>query len=152
MSFSVMKINSCLPHCQTTECYKVETNLILLACFEELSEASHDKPVVQSIVMDGPAIVNILRPVNCSTFKEYLTKVFLPFILQQFGNACQRVDIVWDAYVKNSLKSTARSKRGLGICRRVLPDSKIPSKWHSFLRVDQNKEELFRFLATDAIH
>ena len=87
----------------------------LLVCFEELTEASHDKPVVQSIVMDGPAIVNMLRPVNCSTFKEYSRKVFLPFISQQFGNVCQRVDIVWNAYVKNSLKSTARSKKGLGI-------------------------------------
>ena len=122
----------------------------LLACFEELSEASHDKPVVQSIVMDGPAIVNMPRPVNCSTFKEYSTKVFLPFISRQFGNVCQRVDIVWYAYVKNSLISTAKCKRGLGIRRRVLPDSKIPSNWHSFLRVHQNKEELFRFLATEA--
>ena len=122
----------------------------LLACFEELSEASHAKPVVQSIFIDGPAIVNMLRPVNCSMYKEYLTKVFLPFISQQFGNVCQRLDIVWDAYIKNSLKSTARSKRGLGIRRIILPDSKIPSNWHSFLRVDQNKEELFRFLATEA--
>ena len=122
----------------------------LLACFEELSEASHAKPVVQSIFIDGPAIVNMLRPVNCSMYKEYLTKVFLPFISQQFENVCQRVDIVWDAYIKNSLKLTARSKRGLGIRRIILPDSKIPSNWHSFLRVDQNKEELFRFLATEA--
>ena len=122
----------------------------LLACFEELGEASRNKPVVQSIVMDGPAIVNMLHPVNCSAFKEYSTKVFLPFISQQFGNVCQRVDIVWNAYVKNILKSTARSKTGIGIRRRVLPDSKIPSNWHSFLQVDQNKEELFRFLATEA--
>ena len=66
----------------------------LLTCSKDLSEASHDKPVVQLIVMDGPVIVNMLRPVNCSTFKEYSTKVFLPFISQQFGNACQRADIV----------------------------------------------------------
>ena len=35
---------------------------------------------------------------------------------------------------------------GKGIRMRVLPDTRLPSNWQSFLRVDKNKEELFRFL------
>lgn len=45
-----------------------------------------------------------------------------------------------------SLKATARSKRGKGIRRRVKPDTKIPGNWVAFLRVDENKQELFHFL------
>ena len=31
--------------------------------------------------------------------------------------------------------------------RRVEPNSPIPTNWDGFLRVDENKKELFRFLA-----
>ena len=75
--------------------------------------------------------------------------MFIPFIRRQL-ETCSRVDIVWDVYLENSLKTSARVKRGHGIRRRVLPDSKIPSNWHSFLRVDENKEELFKFLAIES--
>ena len=60
------------------------------------------------------------------------------------------MDIVWDRYVEESLKTHARSKRGVGLRRRVEPSSTIPSNWQSFLRVDDNKTELFSFLASSA--
>ena len=46
-------------------------------------------------------------------------------------------------------KKSARIKRGQGVHRRVLQDSKSPSNWHAFLCVDQNKIELFKFLAVE---
>ena len=82
--------------------------------------------------------------------QRFSKKVFLPFILQQFQSDCSRVDIVWDVYLENSLKEFATIKRGQGVCCRVLQDSKIPSTWHAFLRVDRNKIELFKFLAVEA--
>ena len=36
---------------------------------------------------------------------------------------------------------------GKGIRRRVLPATKIPGNWQSFLRLNENKTELFGFLA-----
>ena len=48
---------------------------------------------------------------------------------------------------RSSLKAKTRSKRGKGIRRRVMPDSKIPGNWAAFLRTDKNKEELFHFFA-----
>lgn len=42
--------------------------------------------------------------------------------------------------------SGMREVRGEGVRRRVLPYTRIPSNWQSFLRVDGNKEELFCFL------
>lgn len=44
-----------------------------------------------------------------------------------------------------------REERGKGVRRRVLPSTRIPSNWQSFLRVDGNKEELFRFLAEQSV-
>ena len=63
----------------------------------------------------------------------------------------RRVDLVWDSYINQSLKSAARNKREQGIRRRVLGSSKIPSNWMNFLCVDQNKVQLFAFLTAAAM-
>ena len=53
----------------------------------------------------------------------------------------QRIDVVWDVYIKDT-----REKRGKGIRRRVAPTTPLPKKWKDFLRVNENKTELFKFL------
>ena len=57
------------------------------------------------------------------------------------------MDIIFDVYIDASLKSQARQKRGTGARRKVIGTSKTPKAWASFLRVDENKTELFHFLA-----
>ena len=47
-----------------------------------------------------------------------------------------------------SLKADARSKRGKEVRRRVESSSAVPGNWQAFLRIDENKTELFSFLAT----
>ena len=59
-----------------------------------------------------------------------------------------RVDLVWDIYKDDSLKSTARGKRGKGVRRRVGGKAAVAGNCHTFLRVDSNKTELFSFLST----
>ncbi len=60
------------------------------------------------------------------------------------------LDLVWDCYVKTgSLKTAARAKRGRGTRRRVTATTTIPGNWHDFLRVDDNKQELFSFLSRE---
>ena len=49
-------------------------------------------------------------------------------------------------YKPDSLKGTAKEKRGKGVRRQVLPTTAIPQNWKNFLRVDDDKTELFRFL------
>ena len=84
----------------------------LLSSLDDIQDTSQDKASIKCIVIDGPAVVNILAPVNCTTFKYYSKKVFLPFILQQFQSGCRRNDVVWDIYLENRLKESARIKRG----------------------------------------
>ena len=62
----------------------------------------------------------------------------------------QRVDIVWDIYKAGSLKQQRREKRGKGVCRRVAANNSIPKNWGEFLRLDDNKKELFAFLSREA--
>ena len=62
-----------------------------------------------------------------------------------------RIDIVLDVYNANSLKSTAREIRGRGIRRRVSPSNTIPGNWQEFLRLADNKTELFDFLAHQVV-
>ena len=92
----------------------------LLSSLDDIQDTSQDKASIKCIVIDGPAVVNILAPVNCTTFKYYSKKVFLPFILQQFQSGCRRVYMVWDVCPENSLKEFARIKRGQGVHRSVL--------------------------------
>ena len=40
-----------------------------------------------------------------------------------------------------------KKKTGKGVRRRVEPSNSIPSNWQEFLRIDENKVELFSYLA-----
>ncbi|CAC5409047.1 unnamed protein product [Mytilus coruscus] len=62
-----------------------------------------------------------------------------------------RLDVVWDEYFSNSLKASTRCKRGKGVRRRVLPDSRVPGNWEEFLRINDNKTELFTYLAEQLV-
>ena len=59
----------------------------------------------------------------------------------------KRLDIVWDVYLEDSLKAATRQKRGSGLQKKVIPSATLPDNWKGFLRVDDNKTELFAFLA-----
>ena len=83
------------------------------------------------------------------TFSDYATQVFLPYITSQLQHV-NRLDVVWDEYIADSLKAETRTRRGKGIRRRVEPSNTILGNWQEFLRINENKIELFSFLATSA--
>ena len=103
-------------------------------------------PEVDAIILDGAVVVHMLHPGTAKTFQEYADFVFGPCISSQIDKtSC--VDVVWDVYLPDSLKGTTTQKRGKGVRRRVSPSTMIPKSWKDFLRVDDNKTELFKFLA-----
>ncbi len=95
-------------------------------------------------LFDGAAVVQMLRPGLTKTFQEYADTIFMPYISSQLKSV-ERVDIVWDVYIQDSLKSTTRQKKGKGVRRRVAPTTTIPHNWKDFLGLDENKSELFSF-------
>ena len=88
----------------------------LLNCLEDIAHLnesiSNATLNVSCTVLDGAAIVNMLRPGTAKTFQDYAADVFLPYINTQLQYVT-RLDIVWDRYVEESLKTHARSKRGI---------------------------------------
>ena len=89
----------------------------------------------------------MLKPNHSKTFMEYATNQFILYILSQLHHQ-SRLVLVWDHYAKSgSLKATARANRGKRIHRCVSATASLPGNWHDFLRVDENKEELFSFLS-----
>ena len=97
-------------------------------------------------IIDGAAIVNMLQPDAARKFSDYTNQVFIPYILSQLQHV-NRVDIMWDEYLLNSLKAETRNKRGKGVCQHVEPCNAIPGNWQEFLRIDDNKAEMFSYLA-----
>ncbi len=118
----------------------------LLTCFASTSEPVHEIPSATATILDGAAIVHIVKPDGCKTFAEYAYQRFVPFIMRMFGGNTRRVHLVWDTYKKDSLKAAERARRGYGERRIVTDATPMPRNWISFLRVDENKVELFAFL------
>ena len=124
----------------------------LLKLFQPKSAPETSEPDVDATIIEGSVLVNILKLGNASTFKDYAEDVFLKTIKSVFfqnikseSKKVDRIDIVFDTYMETSLKSTSREIRGKGIRRKVESDSKPPKDWMSFLRLNQNKTELFRY-------
>ena len=105
-------------------------------------------PQVDAVALDGGAIIHMLSPGLAKTFKQYTSEVFMPF-LQQKLEYVKRLDLVFDQYFNNSLKTATRKSRGHGTRRRVSAENHLPTNWQSFLHVDANKTELFTYLAKE---
>ena len=112
----------------------------------DCSEAQAQTPVASCAILDGAAIVAMLKLEATKTFPDFASKVFVPHILLHFHKV-SRVDLVWDRYVADSLKASTRAKHGKGVRRRVVAGTIIPGDWKGFLRVESNKVELFKFLS-----
>lgn len=97
-------------------------------------------------VLDGAAVVHLLPVTGITTFDDYASGVFLPYITKQLQTS-KRVDVVWDTYLVSSIKESTREKRGKGVRRKVAGQTKVPSNWPDFLRDPTNKQELFQFLS-----
>ena len=83
---------------------------------------------------------------NGFNFSEYAAGSFFPYIRAHFS-LVTRLDIVWDEYLENGLKATTQGKCGSGVRQRVAANNKLPRNCKEFLLVDQNKQELFKYIA-----
>ncbi|KAK3746528.1 hypothetical protein QZH41_007370 [Actinostola sp. cb2023] len=118
----------------------------LVKCLQSVVTPATEQPTLDAIILDGAVIVQMLNPGTVRTFEEYCETVFGPYIARHIQSV-KRVDLVFDDYQEDSLKKAARERRGTGQRRRVTPSTRIPSDWKGFLRVDENKKELFLLLA-----
>ena len=88
----------------------------------------------------------MIKPRTPVSFDGYIAQV-MAYVRKQFRCEVQRVDMMFDAYWKDSLKAATRRKRGKYIRRHVEGSKQVPSNWQEFLRVDENKSELFHLIS-----
>ena len=119
----------------------------LTSCLEEivLTKDCEVSPTTDVTIIDGAAVLNMLKPRSSKTFGEYREQEFSTYIRTQLSTSL-RVDLVWDIYKTESLKQMTRNTRGVGVRRRVQSNVVVPKNWTAFLRCNDNKIELFTFL------
>ena len=115
---------------------------ILLCIEDQIVQGSVNRPDVQMIILDGSAIINMIKPGTYDSFNDYISTIMVYNRSQLSGEVVQ-VDIVFETYSKASLKAGNWQKRGKGTRRRVDGKNKVPGNWQEFLRKYYNNSELF---------
>jgi len=123
----------------------------LITYLKDISEGQSEAPMTTCVILDGAAIVHMLKPTPAKMFDKYTLQVFIPYVLLQLRRA-SLLDFVWDQYVSDSLKDTARAKHGKGVHSHVAVTTAIPQNWPNFLCEASNKAELYAFLFKALIH
>ena len=132
--------------CQNGKMYS-GTKSELLRCIEEDINIIDTVPSADVVVIVGSLMIRLLKPETSVTFKDYAEDIVLPY-LQSWLQNVSRIDIVWDEYFEDSLKTACREARGKGLRRHVTLATKIPKNFPAFLRDEENKKELFALLAS----
>ena len=105
----------------------------LVKCLDQLSNNKVQVPKVLAGVLEGSVLVNMLKLKKNRTFEAYCIDTVKPAIQKYVTEYnAQRMDIVFDTYKKDSLKSQTRLKRGKGIKRKVQTNSIAPANWKVF--------------------
>ena len=102
------------------------------------------------LVIDGQALVMLHgKPSGITTFGEYADK-FVSSVFSM-GAKFERIDVTFDRYQKDSIKTGRRIKRTRGSrpIRRVIENQNVslPDNWKSFLSLGANKANLAEFLS-----
>ena len=84
-------------------------NHVLMLCLENIVPVKEDlsAPRVQVNILDGACIINMLRPGTAKTFQA---DVLVPYVTSQLQHV-DRLDIVWDLYMADSLKAGRHSQQ-----------------------------------------
>ena len=107
------------------------------ACLDDFTTTVSDPPAVNTIILDGAAVVNLLDQRTAQTFSDYTDTITIPYIDRQLQlRETQRIDLVYrDTYIHDSLAPSTRKRRGKRIRRRVLGKTDVPNNWKGFIRI-----------------
>lgn len=107
---------ACLPSLSDFGKLRPRSKSDLVQCLEHDIEPTDKALEMDAVLLVGAAVVNILRPNNTKTFDSYAQDIFLPFV----EKCCAKcVDIVWDEYIKSSLKAQAKGQGNTAKCDRI---------------------------------
>ena len=122
----------------------------LIGCIEEVLNVlpRTEAPAVEAAVLEGSVVVNMVNVKKNQSFQTYASDEFKNHVTKyEREYHPDRIDIKFDTYQQLTLKMATRTKRGKGVRRRLQDDLIAPTNCHSFLRLDENKIELFCYLS-----
>ena len=103
-------------------------------------------------IIDGQALVQAIgKSKRAKTFAD-LADVFVQAVFRYANGNCTRVDVVFDRYDGESIKTGARNKRAGSArrpIRRIIESGDVPlsTNWKQFIDLPENKADLARFLS-----
>ena len=95
---------------------RLGTKADLLQCLEDVlphSDSACSQREAHTIIIDGTALVNILKTATFEKFDDYAS-MFMEHIRRQLVDSVCHVDIVFDVYRHDSIKTTTREEREEG--------------------------------------
>ena len=105
----------------------------LVKCLDQLSNNPVQVPKVLAGVLEGSVLVNMLKLKKNRTFEACCIDTVKPAIQKYVTEYnAQPMDIVFDTYKKDSLKSQTRLKCGKSIRRKVQTSSIAQTNWKVF--------------------
>lgn len=135
--------------CQLRQGNKTE----LVRCLQGTTKLPPESPQVDVKVFDGAVVVYrccIPKQHEHSRSIYYVQTVFLPYVNAQLHSAV-RLDIVWDTHKEDSLKKSAREKRGSGARRSVSSLRAVSTGGNTISCTCSLKTELIRLLAEEVV-
>ena len=89
---------------------RTTAKLALLPVLESYGFSQSSALTCDVYVIEGPVLSQMLKPRgSVTTFEEYISKTITPFVINKAA-IYKRVDIVFDVYLRNSIKASIRSK------------------------------------------
>ena len=106
-----------------------------------------------ALIIDGQALVQSMKTHGMKTFGDFADE-FVSTVVRK-GAMYSRVDVLFDRYREQSIKSGTRSRRAKGQqpVRRVIEnkDVPLPNNFSAFLSLNDNKKDLAAFLSEQII-
>ena len=102
-------------------------------------------------ILDGMAIVQMMKSAGASTFGELASKHYTAITAPLAQSSCKEVHMVFDQYWATSIKGGERSRRGSSSSLEVYihgPSTPIPKQWAKYITNPQNKINLYDFLTS----
>ncbi|KAL8591566.1 hypothetical protein ACOMHN_055533 [Nucella lapillus] len=75
----------------------------LLTCLEEISDAKTETPVTTCIVLDGAAIIQMLKPAASKTFEEYAQQIVIPYMSTKLQTLIPPTKAALEEHVKRAV-------------------------------------------------
>ena len=105
--------------------------------FDKYVEPSTSRPQSTAEVVDGAVVVQAVLPQGSNSSEQYCRKDFAGYILRFQQQGLARIDVIFNVYLEQSIKSATRSKWGQGKRIKVVKGTPLPRNWKFFLRVRQ---------------